>query len=194
MYQEIVEILDSNLHITFFNILNLLIIMNSILVIIPLNPIISVLYLISLFLCVSIYLILLGINFIGISYLLVYIGAVSILFLFILMLINIRISELQSENRNSFFLSVLLGLSFYLYLLNTSIHLDKNMKITSFNIFSDSTKYVTSNLWDSSLIESADIVSIGNILYTDLSIWLLISLLILLLAMVGCIVINISKK
>ena len=60
------------------------------LVIISKNPIISVLFLIGLFLSISCYLILTGLNFIGLSYLLVYVGAVSILFLFILMLINVR--------------------------------------------------------------------------------------------------------
>ena len=44
------------------------------------NPIVSVLFLIGLFLSISCYLIIIGINFIGLSYLLVYVGAVSILF------------------------------------------------------------------------------------------------------------------
>lgn len=39
--------------------------------------IVSVLFLIGLFLCISAYLILTGLNFIGLSYLLVYIGAVK---------------------------------------------------------------------------------------------------------------------
>ena len=67
-------------------------IFSGIFVIISKNPIVSVLFLIGLFLNVAGYLMLLGINFIGLSYLLVYVGAVSILFLFILMLINVRIS------------------------------------------------------------------------------------------------------
>jgi NADH-ubiquinone oxidoreductase chain 6 len=46
-------------------------------VIISKNPIVSVLFLIGLFLCISVYLILTGLNFIGLSYLLVYIGAVK---------------------------------------------------------------------------------------------------------------------
>jgi NADH-ubiquinone oxidoreductase chain 6 len=54
-----------------------------------------------------------GLVFIGISYLLVYIGAVSMLFLFILMLIDIRISELHSENNNSLFLAFSMGTLFY---------------------------------------------------------------------------------
>jgi NADH-ubiquinone oxidoreductase chain 6 len=69
----------------------------GILVLVSKNPIISILFLIGLFLSISIYLLLAGISFIGISYLVVYIGAVSILFLFILMLINIRTSELVSN-------------------------------------------------------------------------------------------------
>ena len=72
--------------------LSLLSILCGVFVIISKNPIVSILFLIGLFLSVSIYLIMLGLNFIGISYLLVYVGAVSILFLFILMLINVRVS------------------------------------------------------------------------------------------------------
>jgi NADH-ubiquinone oxidoreductase chain 6 len=54
----------------------------------------------------------LGINFIGLSYLLVYVGAVSILFLFILMLINIRISELFSDTDNSIPLAIIIAIAF----------------------------------------------------------------------------------
>ena len=73
----------------------------------------SVLFLIGLFLSISSYLIILGLSFIGLSYLLVYIGAVSILFLFILMLIDIRISELQTDTNNSLFLGILIALIYY---------------------------------------------------------------------------------
>src|SRR5271169_6446359 len=84
----------------------------GILVIISKNPIVSVLFLIGLFLSISSYLIILGINFIGLSYLLVYVGAVSILFLFILMLINVRISELLSNTSNSIPLAVIIVIVF----------------------------------------------------------------------------------
>jgi NADH-ubiquinone oxidoreductase chain 6 len=40
----------------------------------------------------------------------------------------------------------------------------------------------------------SDIVTIGNILYTNYFIWLIITSVILLLAMVGCIAITISPK
>merc|ERR1711862_700783 len=67
------------------------------------NPIVSVLFLIGLFLNIAGYLMMLGMNFIGLSYLLVYVGAVSILFLFILMLINVRIYKLLPTNISSIF-------------------------------------------------------------------------------------------
>jgi NADH-ubiquinone oxidoreductase chain 6 len=92
----------------------------GILVIISKNPVVSVLFLIGLFLSISCYLILTGLNFIGLSYLLVYIGAVSILFLFILMLINVRISELAIDSINSIPLAVLLG-GFFNYFINYAL-------------------------------------------------------------------------
>jgi NADH-ubiquinone oxidoreductase chain 6 len=85
----------------------------GILVIVNKNPIVSVLFLIGLFLSIASYLISLGISFIGISYLLVYVGAVSILFLFILMLINVRISELLTNTSNSIPLAIFISISFY---------------------------------------------------------------------------------
>jgi NADH-ubiquinone oxidoreductase chain 6 len=94
------------------NIISLIAVICGIFVIISKNPIISVLFLIGLFAGISSYLIILGLTFIGLAYLVVYIGAISILFLFILMLINIRISELQGNTNNSILLSILIGVFF----------------------------------------------------------------------------------
>lgn len=87
-------------------------IVSGILTIISKNPIVSVLFLIALFFSLASYLIVSGISFIGLSYLLVYVGAVSILFLFILMLINVRISELLSDTSNITPLVLLTGIFF----------------------------------------------------------------------------------
>jgi len=95
------------------DILSLLAILSGILVIISKNPIVSVLFLIGLFVNISVLLISIGFTFIGLSYILVYVGAVSILFLFILMLINIRISELLNETNNDVPLAILTVILFY---------------------------------------------------------------------------------
>ena len=109
----IIDNYNNGFDIEFLDIASLLAILSGVLVITTKNPIISVLFLIGLFLCISSYLFLLGMNFIGLSYLLVYIGAVSILFLFILMLINVRVSELQAETSNSLPLASIIGICFY---------------------------------------------------------------------------------
>ena len=173
----------------------------AIFVIINKNPILSVLFLIALFLIISIYLILLGLNFLGLSYLLVYVGAVSILFLFILMLINIRISELSTDTRNSYPLGIIAFIIFYSFI---SVIIPINMQqINILDLFNESTNllnennpliYSISNTWDGNLVENFHINTLGNIIYTNYLIWLIISSIILLLAMIGSIVITIKPK
>ena len=203
----IVEILD---------LISLIAIICGIFVIITKNPIISVLFLIGLFLSISGYLIILGINFIGISYILVYIGAVSILFLFILMLINIKISELLNETNNTIPLAILSTVAFnypiyqilpyntiifnsYIININNIFYdilynnyndyLNKTFKFNDDIIY-----YVTSKTWDSNIVEITHITTIGNIIYTNYSIWIIITSMILLLAMIGSIIITIKPK
>ena len=168
------------------------------------NPIVSVLFLISLFLGIAIHLLISGLSFIGLSYLLVYVGAVSILFLFILMLINIRISELLSETSNVIALNIVTILLFnyaiyeiffynfenlYRYLLSLYGIANYNHEIISKKIY-----FVSSKMWDGNLAETTDISTIGSIMYTGYSIWLIITSIILLLAMVGAIVITIKQS
>jgi NADH-ubiquinone oxidoreductase chain 6 len=189
------EIIFSGYKEVTLDLLYVVAILFGILVIISKNPIVSVLFLIGLFLCISCYLILTGLNFIGLSYLLVYIGAVSILFLFILMLINVRISELLTDSINSIPLAILIG-SFFNYFINNVL---PSMMITYNNILyyfvTDSRlAHVTSVSWDGYLAETSHITSIGNILYGNYSIWLIITSIILLLAMVGAIVITLKPQ
>ena len=171
----------------------------AILVIINKNPIISVLFLIGLFITISIYLLLLGVSFLGLSYLLVYIGAVSILFLFILMLINIRVSELSSDTKNSIPLSIIVIIFFYIFM---SILIPIHTQLNFVDVFKEffgllieknEIIHALSNIWESNLIENFHINTLGNILYTNYFIWLIISSIILLLAMIGSIVITIKE-
>jgi NADH-ubiquinone oxidoreductase chain 6 len=106
------ETFTSGFKVEVLDIVSVLAVLCGILVIIIKNPVLSVLFLIGLFLSIASYLMILGLNFIGLSYLLVYVGAVSILFLFILMLINVRVSELVSDTRNSIILAIFVSISF----------------------------------------------------------------------------------
>jgi len=213
------ETFTNGYRIEILNFISVVSIICGIFVIITKNPIISVLFLIALFLSISSYLIILGLNFIGLSYLLVYVGAVSILFLFILMLINIRISELLSDTSNSIPLAIIVAIAFnypvykilpysmtafnsYTFDFNNALndllydnYTDFFNKLWGWNkLDNGEISFVTSNIWDGNLAETSHITSIGNIMYTTYSIWLILTSIILLLAMVGAIVITIKQK
>src|SRR6266516_1370006 len=115
------ETYTNGFRIEILDLISLIAIICGIFVIITKNPIISVLFLIGLFLSISGYLILLGINFIGLS---------SILFLFILMLINIRISELLNETSNTIPLAIISTIAF-----NYSIYQILPYNIAIFNSY-----------------------------------------------------------
>lgn len=129
------------------------------------------------------------------------------------MLINIRISELQSNTSNSIPLAIAIAISFNYpifqllpyniailnnyYNLNNilyNIYFNQDNKKVGLNTYSNDIKFVTSKIWDGALIENSDITSIGNIMYTNYNIWLLLVSLILLLAMTGTIVITIKDR
>jgi NADH-ubiquinone oxidoreductase chain 6 len=193
----------------------ILVILSGIFVIISKNPIISLLFLIALFAGISSYLLIIGLSFLGLSYLVVYIGAVSILFLFILMLINIRMSELQSNTNNSIPLAISIAILFnypifqllpydiailsnnnYLNNILYNVYFNKinNTLDNNLNINNNDILFVTSKIWDGNLAEVGHITSIGNVMYTNYNMWLIITSFILLLAMVGAIVITIKQK
>lgn len=211
------ETFTNGFNYNLLNIIDVTSIFCGISVIVSKNPIVSVLFLIGLFLNISGYLMMLGINFIGLSYLLVYVGAVSILFLFILMLINVRISELVTDTSNSIPLAIIIGILFNITLYkilpsnitigsNTLAYnitdsffskqgqssLDMYYPTTNVPLHSD-LSFVTSQMWDGVLAESSHITSIGNVIYTSYPIWLILTSIILLLAMVGAIVITIKQ-
>nr|YP_008758068.1 NADH dehydrogenase subunit 6 [Beauveria pseudobassiana]AGW46935.1 NADH dehydrogenase subunit 6 [Beauveria pseudobassiana]WNZ34424.1 NADH dehydrogenase subunit 6 [Beauveria pseudobassiana] len=207
MIWSIHEYYFSGYTVEFLDILSVIAVLFGITVIINKNPIGSLLFLIGLFASISVYLILSGLTFIGFSYLIVYIGAVSILFLFILMLINIRTSELQSNNVNSIPLALFIGILWnyslfqllpYTLSINTNNWLlgsynYNNISPIVNNIDTSNIMFVTSNNWDGTMTETSHISTIGNILYTSYNMWLFLSSIILLLAMTGAIIITIKQ-
>ena len=206
----IYETFTNGLYSDILNIISLFVIFCGIFVIISKNPVISVLFLIGLFGGISCYLIILGLSFIGLTYLIVYIGAISILFLFIVMLINIRISELQSNTSNSIALAIIVGILFNYSLFEVlpydiTILNNYNITLNIFYIFylnnylrnldlNNDILFITSKIWDGNLGETSHITSIGNIMYTNYNVWLIIASFILLVAMVGAIVITMKQR
>lgn len=74
--------------------LSILSILSRIRVITVKNPVISVLYLIGVFISISLYLIVFKLAYLGLVYLIVYVGAIAILFLFVIMMLNLQLVDL----------------------------------------------------------------------------------------------------
>jgi len=180
-------------------------VLSGILVITSKNPVISVLFLISVFINAAGYLLLLGVGFIGISYLIVYVGAIAILFLFVVMMLNIRIVEIISVGREytkNLPLGLIVGSLFFFEILSiipaSTLSQPGGIAAVPLGLFN----YINGLLFwraeGGSSIESQSNVhmaftgltpdqleAIGQGLYTYGSVWLLLTSVILLLAMLG---------
>ena len=198
----------------FIDILSFATLLSSVLVITSKNPVIAVIFLISVFVNAAGYLILSGIGFIGISYIIVYIGAIAVLFLFVIMMINIKLTDiLETGSQYTKNLPLALSIwSLFIYefftilpftfndvsLISTILNLltnlnglflDSSAGITSSDIVFNAFNPVTA---DTTFVNFLQVQAIGQSLYTIGAFWLIITSLILLLAMVAPIFI--SKK
>jgi NADH-ubiquinone oxidoreductase chain 6 len=190
--------------------ISMLAILSGVLVITSKNPVIAVIFLISLFINTAIFLILLGIGFLGISYIIIYIGAITVLFLFIIMMLNIRlldILEIGYEYTKNLPLALLVGSLFIFELFSiipfSSIS-QNNISFLNFiidflydiiNLFTNNNQF--SNLLtivslinyspDYIISNFTQVVILGQGLYTYGALWLILASLILLLSMVSAI-------
>lgn len=121
----------------FFNLFAFGMLLSSVLIITCKNPVIAVIYLISVFLCAAGYLIISGISFLGLSYIIVYIGAIAVLFLFVIMMINIKIIDIL-ETGNQYTKTLPLALcigSLFIYEIFTILPFSFNNLHSIFYIF-----------------------------------------------------------
>jgi NADH:ubiquinone oxidoreductase subunit 6 (subunit J) len=77
------------------------------------NPVISIIYLILVFLFSVLLLIHIGVEFIAVVIFIVYVGAISILFLFVVMMLNIRVLDAYSLMTYYVPIGAFLGLLFF---------------------------------------------------------------------------------
>lgn len=183
-------------------------IFSSLLVIISANPVIAVIFLIAVFCNAAGFLILLGVGFIGISYIILYVGAITVLFLFIIMMFNIKLSDIVNTqaqiNANMAFVLAITALFLYemkwilpfavkdisglpnLFLHQTNkIILNSNATIIN-NVLNTFNPYTA----DTSFTSYLQIETLGEGLYTYGAPLLICCSMILLLAMISPIFIS----
>jgi NADH-ubiquinone oxidoreductase chain 6 len=108
-------------------------VLSGVLVITAKNPVISVLFLISVFINAAGYLVLLGVAYLGLAYLIIYVGAIAILFLFVIMMLNLRLVELidtGQEYTQNLPLGAIIGSLFFFELLSL-LNLQDNLGFSS---------------------------------------------------------------
>ena len=94
------------------------------------SPVLAVVFLIATFVLAAIYLILMGISFIGITYIILYVGAIAVLFLFVIMMLNLKDKDLiepSSVSLNNGIYSFIIVILFA-YLINSLTSLPLNFK------------------------------------------------------------------
>jgi NADH-ubiquinone oxidoreductase chain 6 len=130
-------------------------ILSGILVITSKNPVISVLFLISVFINVAGYLVLMGVAYLGLVYIIVYVGAIAILFLFVIMMLNLRLVELLDTGKaytQNLPLGTILGALFFFELLSITSQANSSYKDTTvnglFQLFSSTPSDNTTSLYN----------------------------------------------
>ena len=174
----------------YFFIFSILIVISSLLIIISKNSITSVLYLICVFILSSLCFLLLGAEFLSILIVIIYIGAISILFLFVIMMLNLRIVEVYNSLVTYFPIGSFLC---FFFLLEFCFIIKHDLNFFSLNYLDNEfleLGIVSYNL----LLSSSNLYLLGDLLYNSYSHLLIFAGLILLLAMLGSIVLTVDTN
>ena len=172
-------------HSIFFYTFSLIAIFSAIMVIASKNTVHSVFFLILDFISISCLFIMIGAEFLGMIMLIVYVGAVAVLFLFVVMMLNVAQQKNQWFESTSDNTHIPIGL-----LISTVIFFELVIVVGGW-------KYKPGLLSSVSIEINQNITnthSIGNILYTDYIHLFQLSGMILLVAMIGAIVLTYRKR
>ena len=172
-------------HSIFFYTFSFIAVISAIMVTVSKNTVHSVFFLILDFISISCLFIMIGAEFLGMIMLIVYVGAVAVLFLFVVMMLNV------AQQKNQWFASeesskhIPVGL-----IISTIIFFELIIVIGGWKYKPD--LFDLNNSMDNLNVSNTH--SIGQILYTDYIHVFQISGMILLVAMIGAIVLTFRKR
>lgn len=168
------------LNLLLINLLSIGIIMSSILLLFESNRVYSILYLIFIYMCSSILFMYMGIGLLGAFYFLVYIGAVSVLFLFSVMILDLKDSVYERDYTYMFpflLLFVILSLQFFVFIYEKDLNIYGNYENYEYYLHPNELLKI-----------------LGIIIFMKYNIILLVCGLILLVSMVGSIYLTNTRK
>jgi len=172
-------------HAIFFYIFSLIAIVSAIMVTVSKNTVHSVFFLILDFISISCLFIMIGAEFLGMIMLIIYVGAVAVLFLFVVMMLNVAQQKNQWFSARESSKHIPVGL-----IISTIIFFELIIVIGGWKYKPDLVSSMSLNI-DSSISNTH---AIGYVLYTDYIHIFQLSGMILLVAMVGAIVLTFRKR
>jgi|TARA_B110000967_G_scaffold210020_1_gene269597 NADH-quinone oxidoreductase subunit J len=166
-----------------FYLFSSVILISSLMVISSKNPVHSVLYLILTFFNAAGLFVILHAEFLAMILIIVYVGAVAVLFLFVVMMLDFNLSR-EKDNLLQYmpfglFIGIVFICELIIVLINTNLDL-ANIQILA-NPFSN-------------FSEMTNTQALGSVLYTDYILYFQLSGIILLVAMIGSIVLTLRER
>ena len=172
-------------HAIFFYIFSLIAIISAIMVTVSKNTVHSVFFLILDFISISCLFIMIGAEFLGMIMLIIYVGAVAVLFLFVVMMLNVAQQKNQWFSARESSKHIPVGL-----IISTIIFFELIIVIGGWKYKPDLLSSMSLNI-DSSISNTH---AIGYVLYTDYIHIFQLSGMILLVAMIGAIVLTFRQR
>ncbi|CAH58208.1 NADH-quinone oxidoreductase subunit J [Ehrlichia ruminantium] len=160
----------------FFHFFAVLVILSSIAVIYVSNPVYSVLFLILTFFMSSTLFILLGAELIAMLVIIVYVGAVAVLFLFVVMMLDINYSRFKHGFTKYFVIGLISGMILFVNMVFIIKH------SATADLVTESKPYVS------------NVMAIGNLIYTKYMYIFHLSGVLLLISIIGSLVLTLRDK
>ncbi|HJD54174.1 MAG TPA: NADH-quinone oxidoreductase subunit J [Rickettsia endosymbiont of Proechinophthirus fluctus] len=165
----------------FFYLFATLITISSVCVVLSKNSVYSVLWLIFAFINGAGLMILLGAEFLAMMLIVIYVGAVAVLFLFVIMMLDMHFNKTITQLKANLALSILIALIMFADLVIIILLGTKNINFNSNVSFT-----ITNNI--------SNTKAIGGVLYTDFMLPFQMAGLILFVAMIACITLTLKKR
>lgn len=155
------------------------------------NSVLSVISLIGFFLNGSGLLFFFKADYIGIVYIIVYVGAIAVLFLFVVMMLDFKYGSSFYDYSTEYFLSSLMFVFlFFIYLYNFFFKL---LSASSYSPYFFKSSYVYKS-WINLMVPMNDITALGYVMFSYYSFYFLMCGLLLFVAMVGVIILTLFKR
>jgi len=172
-------------HSLFFYFFSTIAVFSATMVIVSRNTVYSVFFLILVFISISTLFIMIGAEFLGMIMLIVYVGAVAVLFLFVVMMLNITEQLTKQSSRKGLVNNISVG-----SIVGIIVFLELLVVIGGWKYKDTFAPLSAENL----NLDISNTHALGNVLYTDYIHLFQISGMILLVAMIGAITLTFSKR